>query len=232
MIRMLWRWGWRAGCGAVLLWLLPSCAGRVPPTAPPPASKSHTTVQYGTASWYGQAFHGRPTATGESYDMFALTAAHCTAPLGSRALVTNLTNGRTVQVRINDRGPFVDHRILDLSYAAALQLGMVTVGLAPVRIEFLGTPVSPPAFVVQAGAYIDQANAVRVQQTLAAQYLQVWLAPTRDGAVSVYRVRLGPFANRAMADEVARRVVALGYAASVLELPLSTAPSVRTEPRL
>jgi rare lipoprotein A len=232
MLRTLWLWGWRAGCGVVLLWLLPSCTGRVPPAVPPPAPKFHASVQYGTASWYGEAFHGRPTATGEPYDMFALTAAHGTAPLGSRALVTNMANGRSVQVRINDRGPFVAHRILDLSYAAALQLGMVTAGLAPVRIEFLGAPVLPPAFVVQAGAYIDQANAARVQQTLAAQYPQVWLAPTQDGAVAVYRVQLGPFANRAMADEVARRVVALGYVASVMELPLSTAPPVRTEPRL
>ena len=94
-------------------------------------------TQYGTASWYGRPFHGRRTASGEIYDMYEVTAAHRTAPLGTYALVTNLSNGQIVQVRINDRGPAIRRRILDLSYGAARELGMVTSGVARVKVEFL-----------------------------------------------------------------------------------------------
>ena len=91
--------------------------------------------QEGIASWYGPGFHGRRTANGEIYDQYELTAAHQTLPLGTRVMVTSLTNGRVVEVRINDRGPFVGGRVLDLSYAAARVLGMIGPGTMPVRIE-------------------------------------------------------------------------------------------------
>lgn len=106
-------------------------------------------VQTGVASWYGPGFHGNRTANGEIYDQFELTAAHQSLPLGSRVMVTNLTNGRAVEVRINDRGPFVDNRIIDLSYAAARVIGMLGPGTARVRVEVLSSPVQlagiPPA---------------------------------------------------------------------------------------
>jgi rare lipoprotein A len=91
----------------------------------------------GQASWYGRPHHGRRTASGETYDMHKLTAAHRTLPLGTRVLVTNLENGRTVEVRINDRGPFVVNRVLDLSYAAARRLGALEDGVIPVRLRVL-----------------------------------------------------------------------------------------------
>src|SRR5262245_46591175 len=94
--------------------------------------RAPTGVELGIASWYGPGFHGNRTANGEIYDQNELTAAHRTLPLGSRAMVTNLTNGRSVEVRINDRGPFVDGRVIDLSYAAARTLGMVGPGTAHV----------------------------------------------------------------------------------------------------
>jgi rare lipoprotein A len=97
--------------------------------------------QSGVASWYGPGFHGRRTANGEVYDQYELTAAHQTLPLGTRALVTSITNGRSVEVRINDRGPFVDGRIVDLSYAAARVIGMIGPGTMPVRLEVLDAPV-------------------------------------------------------------------------------------------
>ena len=100
---------------------------------PPPT----TRVQVGMASWYGKPFHGRTTASGEIYDMYQPTAAHLTAPLGTYALVTNLENGQSVRVRINDRGPYKRPRILDLSYEAARQIDMVRPGLGRVQIEFL-----------------------------------------------------------------------------------------------
>jgi rare lipoprotein A len=164
--------------------------------------------------------------------MFDLTAAHVTAPLGIHALVTNLDNGRSVRVRINDRGPFVGNRILDLSYGAARQLGMIAAGVVPVRIEFLLATVPTPAFIVQAGAYTDQDNAARVQKTLASQYPQVWIVMTHEGSATFYRVRLGTFSSRAEAEQAARRLAALGYAASVMPLPPSAATPARLENRL
>jgi rare lipoprotein A len=93
--------------------------------------------QVGTASWYGRKYHGRPTASGERYNMRALTAAHQTLPLGTRVKVTNFDNGRAVVVRINDRGPFVKGRIIDLSYGAARRLGMVEEGVVTVGLQLL-----------------------------------------------------------------------------------------------
>ena len=103
-----------------------------------PVGSEPGATQQGIASWYGPGFHGRRTSSGEIYDQFDLTAAHQTLPHGTRVRVTNLTNNRSVLVRINDRGPFVDDRIIDLSYAAARQIEMIGPGTAPVRIEVLG----------------------------------------------------------------------------------------------
>jgi rare lipoprotein A len=110
-----------------------------PPAAPPeaPTSPPVKRVLQGTASWYGPRFDGRTTASGERFDEDALTAAHETLPLGTRVRVTNLRNGRTVLVRINDRGPRYRGRVIDLSRAAAAELGMIHPGTAPVRIEVL-----------------------------------------------------------------------------------------------
>src|SRR5437660_10799976 len=120
----------------VALWLVGAagCA-LVRAPAPPPVIDG---VQLGVASWYGPGFHGNRTANGEIYDQYELTDAHRTLPLGTRVMVTNLSNGRAVQVRINDRGPFVGGRAIDLSYAAAHSIGMVGPGTVRVRIEVLG----------------------------------------------------------------------------------------------
>ena len=107
---------------------------QVPPPEPVP---ERAWEQTGTASWYGSQHQGRRTASGESFDMHALTAAHPTLPMGARVLVTNLNNGRSVQVRINDRGPIVRGRIIDVSYEAAQQLGAVSTGTFPVRLRMV-----------------------------------------------------------------------------------------------
>lgn len=112
----------------------PTSVSMPPPDALPPM------VQTGQASWYGEPFHGRRTANGERYNMYGLTAAHRTLPLGTRLLVTNLRNRRTVEVRVNDRGPVPTGRIIDLSYAAAEELGAVSYGIFPVRIRVVSTP--------------------------------------------------------------------------------------------
>lgn len=128
--------------------LVVSCTSRstvAPPTpsSPPPDTTPTPSfrIQYGLASWYGRERHGRRTASGEIFDAYQLVAAHRTAPFGTYALVTNLANGRTVQVRINDRGPSIAGRLVDLSYAAARQLDMVQVGVTRVKIELLAAPL-------------------------------------------------------------------------------------------
>jgi rare lipoprotein A len=114
-------------------------------------------VQVGVASWYGPGFHGKRTANGDIYDQYELTAAHPSLPLGTRVMVTNLENGRSVEVRINDRGPFVDNRVIDLSYAAARTIRMLGPGTVPVRIEVLASAeperrAPPPAPVTRVAA--------------------------------------------------------------------------------
>jgi rare lipoprotein A len=140
------------------------------------------------------------------------------------AIVTNLDTGQWVRVRINDRGPLVGDRILDLSYAAARHVGMVNAGLARVRVEFLPETIPAATFIVQAGAYTDHDNAVRAQRALAARYSQVWIAVAQEGAQTFYRVRLGTFSSRADAEQAARQVQALGYTASIY--PLSESPEL------
>ena len=106
-------------------------------------AKSEGWVERGTASWYGPGFHAASTSLGEPYDMYAMTAAHKTLPIPAYAEVTNLRNGRKVVVRINDRGPFVGDRIIDLSYTAAAKLDMLTAGTAPVEVRVVGPTLGP-----------------------------------------------------------------------------------------
>jgi rare lipoprotein A len=135
----------------VLLLVATGCAtARVAPPAPgpraaaprSPAPGADEATQVGNASWYGHPHHGRRTASGEPYDMNRLTAAHRTLPLGTRVLVTNLDNGRSVEVRINDRGPFVAGRVIDLSRAAARRLGALGTGVIPVRLKIIDDAAS------------------------------------------------------------------------------------------
>ena len=128
------RW---AGLWLVLLFVLTGCA-----TGRASHSRIEGSALSGEASWYGHPHHGQRTASGEIYDMNKLTAAHRTLPLGTRVLVTNLDNGRTVEVRINDRGPFRKNRVLDLSYAAARSLGAVGEGVIPVTLKIVTTPAT------------------------------------------------------------------------------------------
>src|SRR5262245_11749111 len=131
------RWG-RAVVVVVLAVCLHACGFFRSTPTPPPVTNGQ---QEGIASWYGPGFHGRRTANGEIYDQYELTAAHPSLPLGTRVMVTSLTNGRSVEVRVNDRGPFVGGRVIDLSYASARVIGMIGPGTMPVRIELIGEPV-------------------------------------------------------------------------------------------
>ena len=155
-----------------------------------PLPSSEGFVQTGVASWYGRPFHGRKTSNGETYNMYKRSAAHKTLPMGTNVLVTNLDNGRETTLRINDRGPFVRGRIIDLSYQATKELGVVKKGTARVRIAALGEAVAGSGkqtapkflphqdfnqgnFYIQVGAFTKQSNANRLQTKLSKQGYQV-----------------------------------------------------------
>lgn len=175
-------------------------------------------VEVGWASWYGKKFHGRRTASGEVYDMYQLTAAHKILPLGTGVMVTHVRNGKSVMVTINDRGPFVRGRIIDLSYTAAQALGMVEEGVAKVRVEVLGkgpAPTSSPEgpFTVQVGSFISRSNAFSLREELQKVYKDVYIAELKTPENTYYRVRVGSFRTREEAYEFAMRLAQDGYAA-------------------
>jgi len=120
----------------------------------------------GIASWYGGKFHGRLTANGETFNTHELTAAHKQLPFNTMVKVTNLSNGKTVEVRINDRGPFVDGRIIDLSYAAAVELDMISTGTAPIRLQVEDLDALEVRFTIQVGAYRNLENATAMKRKL------------------------------------------------------------------
>jgi len=188
------------------LWRLPAPFS----SAIPPVPGTAGAVQTGMASWYGPGFHGRRTANGEIYNQYELTAAHPTLPLGTRVMVTNRNTRQSVEVRINDRGPFVGGRVIDLSYAAARSIGISEPGTAPVRIEVLSAaaPVTAVAYAVQLGSYIDADRAAALKAQVIGRYSDVYISPMATGLLRYYQVRLGPFPRQeeavARAQEVAR----------------------------
>jgi len=176
----------------------------------------------GVASWYGPTFHGGNTSSGEPYDMYAMSGAHKTLPLPSYVRVTNLRNGRSIVVRINDRGPFVANRLIDLSYTAATKLDMIRDGTTLVEVRALTPGVSdvltrtaeqpPPTLYVQAGAFADPQNAQRLLAHLQAAGLgnAFVTLPPPGHSPPLYRVRLGPIGSVTEFDELAARLAALG----------------------
>ena len=175
----------------------PRTTGSLPPAIP------GKYVEEGLASWYGVPYHGRRAASGEIYDMYKLTAAHRTLAFDSMVRVTNLKNGRKTEVRINDRGPFVENRIIDLSLAAARELDMVGMGVAPVRLELLaGSSPLEGSFTVQVGAFLVRENAERFRQRLELRYQPVFIQEYDSPAGLFYRVRVG----RVQGEEAARQL--------------------------
>ncbi len=161
-------------------------------------------MEEGLASWYGPGFHGKKTASGERYNMYAFTAAHKVLPLNSYVLVINLENGRKTVVRINDRGPFVKDRIIDLSYAAAKALGMAKKGVARVRIIALGEAryqgkqlvftqqenIMKGRFFLQVGAFRNYAKAVRLREKLCKKFRFVHIEPYKQNGITLFRVQV------------------------------------------
>ncbi|WP_440996210.1 septal ring lytic transglycosylase RlpA family protein [Arhodomonas sp. SL1] len=188
-------------------------------------------TQRGVASWYGRKFHGRRTSSGEPYDMYAMTAAHKRLPLPSWVEVTNLDNGRTTVVKVNDRGPFAKGRIIDLSYAAASKLGVVAAGTAPVELRVVavagpaagGDGDAPPSadtaaagdgeLYLQVGAFGERANARRVLNDLRDGELgaPVRLFEAEHRGRPLYRVRVGPLPDPSLVERLGGRLTAMGY---------------------
>ena len=169
-------------------------------------------VEVGVASWYGEEFHGRPTSSLEVFDMNDMTAAHRTLPFGTHVMVTNLANDRSVVVRINDRGPFVRGRVIDLSYAAARVLGLIGPGTAQVRLEILSGVREPAptaaAVWLQVGAFSVQENAYALKKRLDKTYSGVAVTIFKTGRGVYYRVRLRT--DAASVDDLAGRLAAEG----------------------
>jgi rare lipoprotein A len=175
----------------------------------------------GVASWYGPSFHGGNTSSGEPYDMYGMTAAHKTLPLPTYVRVTNLRNGKSVVVRVNDRGPFVANRLIDLTYTAAAKLDMLREGTTLVEVRALtpGVPdtltrssaVPPAELYVQAGAFAEEQNAQRLLERLrAAGLASAFVVSPLVNKSHLYRVRLGPVASVAEFDQLATRLQSLG----------------------
>ena len=167
---------------------------------------------HGEASWYGPLFHGKKTANGETYDMNKVSAAHQTLPFGTMLEVRNLTNGRTVVVRINDRGPYVGDRVLDLSKGAARKLGMVGTGVAEVEMKILEVP-GQPVFRLQFGAFQQEGNAHNLMSRLAD------LVPDAQiyHEAPLFRVQLRDLTDSRKARKLAKKIRSNGFDVVVLD---------------
>ena len=184
-------------------------------------------TSYITASWYGPDFHGRPPASCERFDMYSRTCAHREYPFGTRLRVTNLANGRSVDCIVNDRGPFVDGRDLDLSYASANKIGIIGPGVGTVRIEVLGresrykgavqveAPEGP--FVVQVGSFKERPNAIRLKKGLELKYSRVYIEEAFIDGEKYFRVRLGKFDSRKDAHFLANTLAEEGYKVIIMK---------------
>ncbi|MCU0589501.1 MAG: septal ring lytic transglycosylase RlpA family protein [Syntrophobacteraceae bacterium] len=186
-------------------------------------------VEEGLASWYGADFHGKPTSCGEPYDMWAMTAAHKTLPLGTHVKVTSLQTGNSIIVRVNDRGPFVSGRIIDLSCRASQELGSFKTGLARVRVEAVQVAtqqlvgrstywkVDPVpsfrygSFTIQVGAFREQQNALRLKSQMAQGYSPIQVSPSAYGGTTLYRVQVGAYQDLVLAQQELERLRNRGF---------------------
>ena len=237
----------------IFIWfalLIYACASDTYTYSPPPPSKpghpkpykvlgkwyqplphSEGFRQRGRASWYGRDFHGKKTSNGEPYNMYAMTAAHKTLPLGTYVKVHNLENNRSVVVRINDRGPFVRGRVIDLSYTAAKDIGIVGPGTARVEVVALGRRASTSGgtastyaaedythgnFTFQVGAFLDRGNAERQKRELAQRYKNAHIVVYDRGDKIFYRVRVGRFTSLKEAMQQEEILIQDGFPDAIL----------------
>ncbi len=206
-----------------------------PPATPSPkrgkSSQSPAPAGYmeeGNASWYGVPFNGRRASNGEIYDMYKLTAAHRTLPFETMVRVTNLNNGKATTVRITDRGPFVDNRIIDLSQAAAREIDSIGPGVVPVRLEVLGNvDVTAGYFTVQVGAFRDRANAERLRARLSTSYSPIFIQAYDSPDGTFFRVRVGKISGEDAAHDYGEQLrVKEGFDPMIVRLDEGTSSGV------
>jgi len=197
-----------------------NCGKKHSATRALPSAPSLHSGETGIASWYGHPYHGRAAANGEIYDMEKLTAAHRTLPFGTWVRVTNLTNGKSVEVRIIDRGPFAGGRIIDLSHAAAEVIELVGPGVAQVRLDIISAPPVAAAeswYAVQAGAFREKDRAEDLRAAMEREYGSAQLV-FRGGNAGLWRVLVGREPTQDAADVLARRVRQAAGSAFVVRL--------------
>lgn len=227
-----------AGCGPVRITPEPS-GKKTPPTQKPyningktyyPVTSADGYQETGIASWYGKKFHGRKTANGETYNMYAKTAAHKILPMNTVLLVRNLDNGKETVVRVNDRGPFIRGRIIDLSYTAAKELGMMQNGTANAQIIAMGEYAGPapkkgriqPAqlthqdffkgnFFIQIGSFLNKGNAERLARNFMSRGMKVVIQPYITSGYTYYRVQIGAGTSLQQAKMLEEKFLRTGF---------------------
>jgi rare lipoprotein A len=204
---------WWRGLIITISAMAAACASRQPAIEIRPPQYPRASV-VGVASWYGPGFNGHRTSSGEVYDQERLTAASTLFPLGTRLLVTNLSNGRSVEVRINDHGPYVRGRGIDLSHEAARALGILGAGTARVRMDVIESPAGGPPigqrYCVQVGSFSDAVNARAIRTRLVAAYPNIRVTEARAGGARFYRVRIAS-TSRKQAESDAAKLARIGY---------------------
>jgi rare lipoprotein A len=198
---------------AVIVILLSACA----------STRYEKSVErhYGIASWYGKKFHGKPTSSGEPFNMYAKTCAHKIFPFGTRLRITNTANNKSVVCVVNDRGPFIKGRDIDLSYASARKIDLIGVGVGEVMIESVGRDTRYVKAVkyqtdigtttIQVGSFRDFANAKRLQKALELRYSKVYINEICIGGDWYYRVRIGKFSDSDQVNDFAKTLADEGY---------------------
>ncbi len=200
-------------CLLVLIIQIASCASARYETYP--------ESKYAVASWYGAEFHGKPTSSGEIFDMYSMTCAHKSYPFGTKLKVTNISNNKTAYCIVNDRGPFVEGRDLDLSYAVAKEVGIIAEGVGKVRIDYSGRDNSyvkevkdiarDGPFTLQIGSFLEISNAIRLKNALEMKYSRVYITEAEIEGKTFYRVRIGKFRSRTDIYPLAKILAEEGY---------------------
>ncbi len=191
---------------------------RAPATtlAVPVAAVRTTYRETGIASWYGKEFHGRRTASGESFDMYGRSAAHRTLPLGTEIRVTNLDNFKSIRVKVNDRGPSSGNRIVELSLGAARELGFAAQGTAPVKIEAFEQTQEAELYTVQAAVFAEEENAKLLKDRLSQKFEVISIVPFESNFGKFYRVRVGSYGSEEKAELIAGKLKLEGLEPCVL----------------
>ena len=216
----------------ILIFLIPviyACGKKTvssyPVPSQPPSAPGYTiegSTQVGLASWYGIDEHNNYAASGERFSKYDYTAAHKTLPLGTVVRVTNLENGRDVVVKINDRGPFVGDRIIDLSHAPAQSIGMVQKGVVKVKVEVVSTPSTKtsnyftPEYTIQVASFSNMTSADTIKRVLDRNYNDVRVEPVDIEGNKYYRVRVGRYSSKQDANKAAKKLRKEGYSTRVI----------------